>query len=278
MIQQFKYCKPGVGASWLLVALVFVGSLVGGMLTFAWQAVPQSLTYLIMMCFPLAACWWMGAQAQLRGEPALRIDAPHFGKLGAFGVLALAAIAMLSLSVVIEPTTSFIPMPDSIKAIFEKAFVESALWDMIVSTCILAPLLEELLCRGIMLRGMLPRMKPGKAIFWSALLFAVMHMNPWQAIPAFLIGLLMGWIYWRTHSLWATIFLHCLNNSLSTVLSRVMPDVSIEASWKDILPSNIYWLCYAGAAVLLAVILYILHEKTLSPQISSPVDAEGLGR
>ena len=57
-----------------------------------------------------------------------------------------------------------------------------------------------------------------------------------------------------------------------------MPDVSIEASWKDILPANIYWLCYAGAAVLLAVILYILHEKTLSPQISSPVDAEGLGR
>ena len=108
---------------------------------------------------------------------------------------------MLSLSVVIEPTTSFIPMPDSIKAIFEKAFVESALWDMIVSTCILAPLLEELLCRGIMLRGMLARRKaPWKAIVWSALIFAVMHMNPWQSIPAFLIGLLLGWVYYRTHS------------------------------------------------------------------------------
>ena len=142
MIQQFKYCKPGLGASWLMVALVFVGSLVGGVLTMASPAVPQSLTYLIMMMFPLAFCWWLGAQTQLRGESSLRIDAPHFGKLGAFGVLALAGIALISLSVVIDPTTSLIPMPDSIKAIFEKAFIDSALWDMIVSTCILAPLLE----------------------------------------------------------------------------------------------------------------------------------------
>ena len=274
MIQQYKYCKPGVGASWLLVALVFVGSLVGGMLTFAWQTVPQSLTYLIMMCFPLAACWWMGAQAQLRGEPALRVDAPHFGKLGAFGVLALAAIAMLSLSVVIEPTTSFIPMPDSIKAIFEKAFVESALWDMIVSTCILAPLLEELLCRGIMLRGMLARRKaPWKAIVWSALIFAVMHMNPWQSIPAFLIGLLLGWVYYRTHSLWATIFLHCLNNSISTVISRVWADLPIDAGLKDVLPETTYWIVYVAAALLLAITLVILNEKTVSPQVQAPVDA-----
>ena len=240
MIQQFKYCKPGVGASWLLVALVFVGSLVGGMLTFAWQAVPQSLTYLIMMCFPLAACWWMGAQAQLRGEPALRIDAPHFG----------------------------------IKAIFEKAFVESALWDMIVSTCILAPLLEELLCRGIMLRGMLARRKaPWKAIVWSALIFAVMHMNPWQSIPAFLIGLLLGWVYYRTHSLWATIFLHCLNNSISTVISRVWADLPIDAGLKDVLPETTYWIVYVAAALLLAITLVILNEKTVSSQVQAPVDA-----
>ena len=274
MIQQFKYCKPGLGASWLMVALVFVGSLVGGVLTMASPAVPQSLTYLIMIMFPLAFCWWLGAQAQLRGESSLRIDAPHFGKLGAFGVLALAGIALISLSVVIDPTTSLIPMPDSIKAIFEKAFIDSALWDMIVSTCILAPLLEELLCRGIMLRGMLARRKaPWKAILWSALIFAVMHMNPWQSIPAFLFGLLLGWVYWRTHSLWATIFLHCLNNSISTVLSRVWLDLPIDAGLRDVLPDNTYWIVYVAAALLLAITLVILNEKTVSPQVQTPVDA-----
>ena len=278
MIQELKYYKPTLGQSWWLVLLILVGSLVGGGIALFWSSVPQSLSYFIMMLVPLLWCVMKGRLAEQAGVRPLAIHAPHYGKLPAWVFFVLAGIALIAVSFLVEPLANLIPMPDSIKAIFEKAFVESTLWDMVVSTCILAPLLEELLCRGIMLRGMLPRMKPGKAIFWSALLFAVMHMNPWQAIPAFLIGLLMGWIYWRTHSLWATIFLHCLNNSLPTVLSRVMPDVSIEASWKDILPANIYWLCYAGAAVLLAVILYILHEKTLSPQISSPVDAEGLGR
>ena len=149
---------------------------------------------------------------------------------------------------------------------------------MILATCIMAPLLEEFLCRGMMLRGMLTRMKPWKAIFWSAFLFAVMHLNPWQSIPAFLIGLFLGWVYWRTHSLWATIFLHCLNNSLSTAATRIWSDVSVDAGWKDVLPPNTYWICYVAAALLLVVLLYILYEKTLSPEISSPVDAEGLGR
>ena len=274
MIQQFKFCKPGLGLSWLMVVLVLVGSLLGGALTAVWPATPQSLSYLITMCFPLAASWWIGAQTMLRGEGALAIDAPHFEKLGAPLYLGLAAVAMLTLSIVIEPTTSFIPMPDSIKAIFEKAFMDSALWDMIVSTCILAPLLEEFLCRGMMLRGMLARGKaPWKAIFWSALVFAVMHMNPWQSIPAFIMGLLLGWVYWRTHSLWASIFLHCLNNATATLISRVWTDLPIDAGLRDVLPENIYWTVYVAAALLLVISLVILNEKTISPQVQSHLDA-----
>ena len=273
MNQYFKYYKPSLGHSWLLVGQVLVGSVVGGGVNLVWKAAPQSLTYFIMMLPALLWCWWMGRMACESGRSSLAIHAPHYGKLPVWAFLVLIWLALVALSFVIEPTTSFIPMPDSIKAIFEKAFVDSPLWDMIVSTCILAPLFEEFLCRGMMLRGMLTRMKPWKAIAWSAFLFALMHLNPWQSIPAFLIGLFLGWVYWRTHSLWATIFLHCLNNSLSTILSRIWPDVSIDASWKDILPPDLYWFVYAGVAVLLVVLLYILYEKTLSPKVQARVEA-----
>ena len=275
MIQDFKYYRPGLGGSWLLVGLVIFGSLIGSVVSFGWPAAPQSLTYALMMVPPVAFCWVMGRQAAQVGEVPTALNAPHFEKLGAAGFLFMATVALLSLQIVIEPTTSFIPMPDSIKAIFEKAFVDSALWDMILSTCILAPLLEEFLCRGMMLRGMLDRgKKPWKAIFWSALLFAIMHLNPWQSIPAFLIGLLLGWVYWRTRCLWATIFLHCFNNTLSTVISRVWPDLPVDAGLKDILTDpTTYWTVYAIAAVLLVFSLWILHEKTLSPQVQAPLDA-----
>lgn len=273
MIQELKYYKPSLGQSWWLFALLLAGSLVGGGIQLLWRDAPQSLTYFVMMMIPVLWCAMMGRHAALAGVRPLALNQPHFGKLPVAVFFLLAALALLSLSVVIEPTTSFIPMPDSIKAIFEQAFVNSKLWDMVVSTCILAPLLEELLCRGMMLRGMLTRMKPGWAIFWSSLIFAVMHLNPWQSIPAFLIGLLLGWVYWRTHSLWATIFLHCLNNSLSTAISRLWPDVPIDASWQNILQPTAYWILYVSCALVLAVSLYILHEKTVSPQIQADVEA-----
>jgi len=270
MIENFKYYKPSLGGSWLLVAIMLVSSLVIGVLL---PHAPQSVTYALMMVFPFLFCWWMGRLAREAGNRPTRIDAPHFGKLGAAAYLVLAGVVLLCISVVIEPTTSFIPMPDSIKAVFERVFMESALWDMIVSTCILAPLCEEFICRGMMLRGMLHTMSPGKAIIWSAVLFAVMHMNPWQSIPAFLIGLFLGWVYWRTHSLWTTIFLHCLNNSLSTAISRIWPDLPIDAGLKDILPPTTYWIVYVAAAAALVIILYILHEKTLPAEVQTHPEA-----
>ena len=270
MIQEFNYYKPGLGGSWLLVGLTLVGSIVAGVL---FPHAPQSFTYALMMLLPLAWCWWMGRQAAASGDAPKPINAPRFGKLPVWAFFVLSAIALLALSVVIEPTTSFIPMPDSIKAIFEKVFMDSALWDMVVSTCILAPLLEELLCRGMMLRGMLETRSPRSAILWSAFLFALMHLNPWQSIPAFLIGLLLGWVYYRTRCLWATIFLHCLNNSLSTVISRLWPDLPIDAGLRDILPPATWWLVFAISALILILSLYLLHEKTISPEVQTHVEA-----
>lgn len=275
MNQFFQYYKPSLGHSWLLVALVIGGSLVIGLIM---PHVPHSVLYLLTMAFPVAWCWWMGRQeaalAGASGAKPLALNAPHFGKLSGVAFFALAFVALLALTVIIEPTTSFIPMPDFIKQVFEQVFVDSPLWDMVLSTCIMAPLLEEFLCRGMMLRGMLAhRMSPTKAILWSAFLFAFMHMNPWQSIPAFLIGLFLGWVYVRTHCLWAPIFLHFVNNATSTVISRVWPDLSLDAGWKDILPPGTYWLFYAGCVVLFAVTVYFLYEKTIPAKVSSPVDA-----
>ena len=265
----FQYYRPTLGQSWLMVALLLVGGVVIGVLL---PNAPQSLTYTLMMLLPIAFCWLMARQAATVATAETRVtplNKPRFGKLGAAGFMVLAAVALLFISVVIEPTTAFLPMPDFIKDVFEKAFVDTPMWDLIISTCIMAPLLEEFLCRGMMERGMLTRMKPWKAIAWSAFIFAFMHANPWQSIPAFLIGLFLGWVYWRTHCLWATIALHCLNNSISAAITRIWPDLPVDAGLSDILPSSTYWIIYAASVVALAAVLCILNEKTLSPEIQA---------
>jgi uncharacterized protein len=66
-------------------------------------------------------------------------------------------------------------------------------------------ILTELLFRGIILKGLLKTLTPVKAIFWSSLFFMIINF----AIPLFMftLGFMLGWIYWKTKSLYPTIFM-----------------------------------------------------------------------
>lgn len=88
-----------------------------------------------------------------------------------------------------------------------------------ITVCILAPILEEILFRGILLRGLLQKgISPIFAIFLSSFLFGLAHLNPWQFLGAGLLGAVFGFVYYRTKALWICILLHALNNSISFVM------------------------------------------------------------
>ncbi len=90
---------------------------------------------------------------------------------------------------------------------------------------LLAPLGEEVVFRGAILRSLLQWCsKPWAAIVISALIFAVAHMNPAQLPHAFLIGLLLGWLYYRTNSIIPGMAYHWVNNSVAYVMYNLYPD------------------------------------------------------
>jgi|TARA_B110000240_G_C13374458_1_gene399683 membrane protease YdiL (CAAX protease family) len=78
---------------------------------------------------------------------------------------------------------------------------------------LLAPILEEIIFRGIVLKGFLINYNPKKAILLSAIVFGIVHMEPTQVINAFIIGLFFGWIYYKTKSILITMILHFIANS-----------------------------------------------------------------
>lgn len=105
---------------------------------------------------------------------------------------------------------------------------------------VVAPITEEILCRGILLRGMLNRLRPGTAIVLSALMFAIMHLNPWQAVTAFVIGLVLGWVYMRTRSLALCIFIHAFNNAVALYFMSMLGDGG------ELILENPWWLNVGG--------------------------------
>jgi len=105
--------------------------------------------------------------------------------------------------------------PDWLNDIFLRlAGHHTSLWGLILALVIVAPMTEELLFRGLFLRGFLSRYTPHKAIFVSAILFGLFHLNPWQFVHTTAIGILLGWWFFKTRSLIPCIFGHALNNSL----------------------------------------------------------------
>ena len=95
-----------------------------------------------------------------------------------------------------------------------------------VAVGILAPLAEEVVFRGAILRillGIMSKKNHWVAIIISAAIFGVVHANLAQFVNALLMGLLLGWMYYRTGSLVPGILLHWVNNTMAYVLANIMP-------------------------------------------------------
>lgn len=131
-----------------------------------------------------------------------------------FAAAPVAAIGLLAMSTLAEPLVSAIPLPRQLEEMIAKLFTK----DLIFTAVIAAPILEEILFRGIILDGFLKNYQPAKAIFWSAFLFGFIHLIPTQALNAMFIGVALGWLYYRTRSLWLCMFLHFVNNALSSLV------------------------------------------------------------
>lgn len=126
---------------------------------------------------------------------------------------------------------------------------------------ILAPLAEEMVFRGAILRTLLNYFN-GR-MYWvpiivSALLFGLIHGNMAQLLNAFLIGILLGWMYYRTESIVPGIVLHWVNNTVAYTMYKLMPQMN-DGKLIDFFHGN-NRLMYMGLACSLLVFIPSLYQ------------------
>lgn len=139
----------------------------------------------------------------------------------------LAWVALLSLGLILPAEWVYerlqITMPESTEAMFE-GIMREPLGYMAIG--IFAPVVEEIVFRGAILRillGLFSRSWHWVAIIFSALIFGAIHLNLAQGLHAFVIGLLLGWMYYRTSSVVPGILLHWINNTVAYLMFHLMP-------------------------------------------------------
>ena len=165
----------------------------------------------------------------------------------------LAGLSAIFLSDAIASITDF--LPNWLEGTFSN--MEGS-WLGIIAIALVGPILEEMLFRGAVTTELLNNYSPKKAIIYSALIFGIFHINPAQVLNAFLLGLLLAWLFYKTHSLIPGILIHILNNSLSIYFTRTYPEADTLA---DIMGTTPYFLCLALAVLLVVVSIWQLDKK-----------------
>lgn len=117
-----------------------------------------------------------------------------------------------------------ISMPDFINEVFQEQAGSPII--LILSIVVVAPIYEEIIFRGILLKGMANKINPTIALVISALFFAVVHFNVPQGINAFFLGLIIGAIYLKSNSIYLGIFTHFVNNFLAITVSSAFVGIA----------------------------------------------------
>ncbi|MBP0613498.1 CPBP family intramembrane metalloprotease [Chryseobacterium sp. cx-311] len=134
---------------------------------------------------------------------------------------------------------------------------------LVILAVIMAPVFEEVVFRGIIQKGLINKgMKPMTAIWISAVVFGIVHANPWQFVGAVLLGYVLGMVYHRTKSLLMPVLLHAFNNLLSVLLLTY----SDTESFSEAFAVSEYLLLAVG--ILIFVLFHYLFAKKYSQALN----------
>jgi membrane protease YdiL (CAAX protease family) len=264
---------PGIKGMFGFIGWYLLGALLGTILTLimgAFMSRQAIMDYGQIVLYPvqfLPAMVYAANQSRrnMVFDPGYVLDNKHFQPYG-LALMILITVVMTFASMFVFDLPNYWNMQltnksDVLSEFYEmftelmKQMTGGPFWSSFLVVAIFAPIFEEWLCRGMVLRGLLTKMKPGWAIVISALFFAVIHANPWQALNAFLIGLVMGYVYYKTGSLLLTMIIHFVNNGSAVILSNIESLKDYEY-WIDIMGKQNYTIVFLLSCVILAACLW----------------------
>lgn len=136
---------------------------------------------------------------------------------------------------------------------------EIPVWLIFVCMVVIAPIVEELIFRKLMI-DRLSIYGDRTAILFSSVAFGLMHGNLYQFFYAVLLGALLGYVYTKTRNVSYTIYMHAIVNFMGSIVAlpvqKAMLELSemLEAASKGI-PINLASLTVSGTVLLIYVTL-----------------------
>ena len=217
------------------------------------------LTYLLFLGVAALIC-----NRKLPDKTGMKQAAPS----ACFGSLLLGCAAFPVALLAISVTTGLLPSVAESQSEYmelQEAITASANpWLEAAVVVLIAPLVEELLFRGLVQRTLLCSIKPFSAIVISGICFGFFHGNQYQMVFTIPLGLLLGYVAYRFDSLWPSVLLHLGFNAMNYPINL---GYSLGFDGEHV----IHWICYFGTlgfcfAVFPVALFLLRRAKKKIPQ------------
>ncbi len=174
-------------------------------------------------------------------------------------------IMLLSTNIILEPLVEILPSPTQDVPTH---------WTTLLTVVLCAPILEEILCRGLLYESLRERGGVLRAMLISSLFFGVLHLYPASIVVAFVAGLILCFFYIYSRSIIAPMILHALNNAMAYLFIVLKWDeITVrEVITNDTLYYSIYILSLI-VIILSAIFCRSRLKSIIKTQSQSSADA-----
>ena len=279
MTENYRY--PNISQSiWILVLLIILGGVLSiplmileSVTDFPLSDHPAMLALINLIAFGLIlAIGLKRANISLREIcPLVPIRLP---------LLFPMALTIIGTSILISEVDNlqrtFLPPPAWFTDYFRSLLGgKISLWGSTIALVVVAPLTEELLVRGLILRGFLSHYTTRKAILASAIFFGLLHLNPWQFIGATALGILFAWWFIETRSILSCFLGHAFANALPLAATVLLPfEIPGYTSDFGTIQFQPLWFDLVGV-ILAALGIWLLIHQFRKSSDTVPEDVSG---
>lgn len=176
-----------------------------------------ALTNVVLI--PIYILLLMGDEKKRRNSLGIRYTTPGIKRLGVVFVLGMSAAVSVNVIVSLSQIARFSPKYQQVSEVI----YSGGLFMEIVSAVIAAPILEELFFRGMIYKRLRDMINVKAAVVISALFFGAFHGNLVQFVYAFIIGLMLAYVYEKFKTIWAPVIFHIGANLISVLITEFMP-------------------------------------------------------
>lgn len=173
--------------------------------------VALALQYTLTLMIEIGVLLWL-VRKRHAGKVGLGLrrasDSWYLAAFGLYFAQIVIIIGVFALVSVLLPSVD----TEEQQAVFEFGRSGWGYWLAAVSAVVIAPIIEELLFRGVLFAGLAKRWPVWLAAVTSSLVFAVLHGQVNVGIYTFVLGCMLSWLYVRSGSIYPGILVHFLNN------------------------------------------------------------------